>query len=138
MEQPAHRRTVFRRSASGDGLASERTDPRTVGTDPDYRFTLANERTFLAWLRTALALAAGGLAAIHLLPDAFGSEALGLALLALGFVTAATSFRRWYRSEVAMRLGQPLPPSRLPQFVAYAVAMFAVVAVVLFVIDQAR
>lgn len=142
MEQSAHRRTVFRRSAgrgaTGDRPAGRRTDPRRVGTDPDYRFTLANERTFLAWLRTALALAAGGLAAIHLLPDAFGSEALGLALLALGFVTAATSFRRWYRSEVAMRLGQPLPPSRLPQFVAYAVAMFAVVAVVLFVIDQAR
>ena len=115
-----------------------RSDPRTVGTDPDYRFTLANERTFLAWVRTALALAAGGLAAIHLLPDALGSEALGLALLALGFFTAATSFRRWYRSEVAMRLGEPLPTSRLPQFVAYAVAMFAVVAVVLFVIDQAR
>lgn len=114
------------------------TDPRTVGSDPDYRFTLANERTFLAWLRTALALAAGGLAAIHLLPDAFGSEALGLALLALGFVTAATSFRRWYRSEVAMRLGEPLPPSRLPQLVAYAVAVFAVAAAVLFVVEQAR
>ena len=109
-----------------------------MGTDPDYRFTLANERTFLAWLRTALALAAGGLAAIHLLPDALGSEVLGLALLALGFFTAATSFRRWYRTEVAMRLGEPLPPSRLPQFVAYAIALFAVAAVVLFVIDAAR
>lgn len=118
--------------------STRRGDPRTVGTDPDYRFTLANERTFLAWLRTALALAAGGLAAIHLLPDAFGSEALGLALLALGFVTAATSFRRWYRSEVAMRLGEPLPASRLPQFVAYAVALFAVAAVVLFVVDQTQ
>lgn len=115
-----------------------RTDPRAVGNDPDYRFTLANERTFLAWLRTALALAAGGLAAIHLLPDAYGSEFLGLALLALGFFTAATSFRRWYRTEVAMRLDQPLPPSRLPQFVAYAVALFAVAAVILFVIEAAR
>lgn len=108
-----------------------------MGTDPDYRFTLANERTFLAWIRTALALAAGGLAAIHLLPDALGSEALGIALLALGFVTAATSFRRWYRAEVAMRLGQPLPASKLPQIVAYAIAVFAIVAVVLFVVDQA-
>lgn len=109
-----------------------------MGADPDYRFTLANERTFLAWLRTALALAAGGLAAIHLLPDALGSEALGLALLGLGFFTAATSFRRWYRTEVAMRLGEPLPPSRLPQVVAYAIALFAVAAVVLFVVDTAR
>lgn len=113
-------------------------DPREVGDDPDYRFTLANERTFLAWLRTALALAAGGLAAIHLIPSAFGSEFLGLSLLTLGFITAATAYRRWYRSEVAMRLGQPLPPSRLPQFVAYAVAVFAVIAVILFVVDEAR
>lgn len=115
-----------------------RSDPRHVGDDPDYRFTLANERTFLAWVRTALALAAGGLAAIHLLPEAFGSEVLGIALLALAFFTAATSYRRWYRAEVAIRLGQPLPASRLPQFVAYAIAAFAIGAVVLFVIDRAR
>lgn len=124
--------------AATPDAARRRADPRAIGTDPDYRFTLANERTFLAWLRTALALAAGGLAAIHLLPDAFGSEILGLALLGLGFATAATSFRRWYRVEVAMRLGKPLPASRLPQLVAYAVAVFAVVAAVLFVVDQAR
>lgn len=111
-------------------------DPREVGEDPDYRFTLANERTFLAWLRTALALAAGGLAAIHLIPEAYGSEVLGITLLLLGFVTAATSYRRWYRSEVAMRLGEPLPESRLPQLVAYALAVFAVLAVVLAVVDQ--
>jgi putative membrane protein len=114
------------------------SDPRSIGTDPDYRFTLANERTFLAWLRTALALAAGGLAAIHLIPDAYGSEILGLVLLLLGFFTAATSYQRWYRSEVAMRLGQPLPASRLPQVLAYALAVFALVAVVLSVIDQVR
>lgn len=113
-------------------------DPRDTGTDPDYRFTLANERTFLAWLRTALALAAGGLAAIHLIPDALGSEVFGFALLALGFVTAATSYRRWYRTEVAMRLGQPLPPSRLPQLLAAALAIFAVVAVIVSVVDQVR
>ncbi len=110
-------------------------DPRSVGDDPDYRFTLANERTFLAWVRTALALSAGGLAAIHLLPDATGSEVIGLALLALSVITAATSYRRWYRSEVAMRLGQPLPPSRLPQLVAYAVALLTVVGAVFFVLD---
>ena len=113
-----------------------RDDPRQFGSDPDYRFTLANERTFLAWLRTALALAAAGLAAMHLLPDAFGSEMLGLLLLALGFVTAATAYRRWFRAEVAMRLGDPLPASRLPQTVAYAVAAVAFLAAVLFVIEQ--
>ena len=33
-----------------------------AGKTPDYRFTLANERTFLAWIRTALALMAGAVA----------------------------------------------------------------------------
>ena len=70
-------------------------DPRGVGEEPDYRFTLANERTFLAWIRTALALAAGGLAVISLLPDLTGSEVLGVLLLALSFATAATAYRRW-------------------------------------------
>jgi putative membrane protein len=112
------------------------SDPREVGEDPDYRFTLANERTFLSWLRTALALAASGLAAIHLIPSAFGSEVLGLMLLGLAFLTAASSYRRWYRAEVAMRLGQPLPSSRLPRFVAYAVAAVAFVASVLFVVEE--
>lgn len=110
-------------------------DPRTVGEEPDYRFTLANERTFLAWIRTALALAAGGLAAIHLIPDQAGSSALGIALLALAVVTAATAYRRWALNETSMRLGEPLPPSRLPQVIAIATALVALAAVVFFVVD---
>jgi uncharacterized membrane protein YidH (DUF202 family) len=67
-------------------------DPRRVGRDPDYRFTLANERTFLAWIRTSLALAAGGLAAVTILDDFTGEEFLGLGLLTLSFLTAATGY----------------------------------------------
>ncbi len=111
-------------------------DPRTVGEEPDYRFTLANERTFLAWIRTALALAAGGLGAIHLIPEHAGSSTLGIALLALSVVTAATAYRRWALNETSMRLGEPLPPSRLPQVIAIATALVALGAVVFFVIDS--
>jgi putative membrane protein len=110
-------------------------DPRSVGTDPDYRFTLANERTFLAWIRTALALAAGGLGAITILDDFTGDEVLGVGLLALSFLTAATAYRRWALNEQAMRLDQPLPGSRLPMLMATGVAVIAVVATVLFVVD---
>ncbi|MDH3226604.1 MAG: DUF202 domain-containing protein [Thermoleophilia bacterium] len=112
-------------------------DPRTVGKDPDYRYTLANERTFLAWIRTALALAAGGLAAISLIPDFYGAEPLGLALLVLSLVTAAGAYRRWALSEAAMRLGQPLPPSSLPKVITAAAALVAVAVAVLFILDQA-
>jgi len=111
------------------------SDPRTVGKDPDYRFSLANERTFLSWIRTALALAAGGLAAVTILDDFPGEEYLGVALLALSFLTAASAYRRWALNERAMRLDEPLPPSRLPMLMAIGVAIVAVTAAVLFVVD---
>ena len=38
------------------------------GREPDPRFTFANERTFLAWSRTALALVVAGLGIVQLLP----------------------------------------------------------------------
>lgn len=107
-------------------------DPRDHGDDPDYRFTLANERTFLAWIRTALALAAGGLGAVTILNDFPGEEVLGLGLLTLSFLTAATSYRRWAVIEKAMRLSQPLPPSKLPLLMGVGVGLVSVVAAVLF------
>lgn len=111
-------------------------DPRRVGAEPDYRFTLANERTFLAWIRTSLALAAGGLAAVGLLDDFRGSEALGILLLALSFATASSAYRRWALNEQSMRLNEPLPTSRLPMLMAVGTALVAIVAAVVLVIDQ--
>ena len=110
-------------------------DPRSVGEDPDFRFTLANERTFLAWIRTALALAAGGLAAVTILDDFTGEEILGIGLLTLSFFTSATAYRRWALNERAMRLRQPLPASRLPLIMSVGVAIVAVLAAVLFALD---
>jgi len=112
-------------------------DPRRVGTEPDYRFTLANERTFLAWIRTALALVAGGLAAVSLLDGFWGGEALGILLLVLSFATAASAYRRWASNERSMRLNEPLPTSRLPMMMAVGTAVVAIVAAVVLVVDQA-
>jgi putative membrane protein len=108
-------------------------DPRLHGDDPDYRFTLANERTFLAWIRTSLALAAGGLAAVALIDDVPNQRFVGVGLLALSFVTAASSYRRWSLNERAMRLDEPLPPSRLPLLLAVAVAIGATATALLIV-----
>lgn len=110
-------------------------DPRRVGQEPDYRFSFANERTFLAWIRTALALTAGGLGALQLLPPFFGREALGIFLLGLGVVTSGTSYHRWALKEQALRTGAPLPASRLPWMLAMGVALAAAVAVALFAIE---
>jgi putative membrane protein len=106
-------------------------DPRKKGSDPDYRFTLANERTFLAWIRTSLALAAGGLAAASLLDDFPGEQLLGLGLLILSFVTASLSYRRWALSETAIRQDQPLPRSPLPLVLAMGVAIIVVASAIL-------
>jgi putative membrane protein len=132
---PVDGRAAGRSDASGRRLRRWFPgDPTSVGEDPDYRFTLANERTFLAWVRTALALAAGGLGAVAVL-DIRGDAVLGVGLLAVSFVTAATSYRRWALNERAMRLGEPLPSSRLPLVMAVAVAAVAMVAAVLLVIE---
>jgi putative membrane protein len=104
-----------------------------VGTDPDVRFSYANERTFLAWNRTALALVAAGLAVATLLPTLdvrYGRRIIGVPLIALGAVLAWASYRRWQGNERAMRLGQPLPPSNLPTILAAGISIAAVVAAV--------
>ncbi|WP_328646576.1 DUF202 domain-containing protein [Amycolatopsis sp. NBC_00348] len=86
--------------------------PHEGGTEPDYRFTLANERTFLAWLRTALGLLAGGVAVHQLVPAPAGaSAALAGLCVALAAVLAAAAYPRWRRVQIAMRAGEPLPRS---------------------------
>jgi putative membrane protein len=70
---------------------------RDVGEDPDPRFTFANERTFLAWIRTAMALIGGGRAAGQQLEFHSDAARLGVALppIVLGALVALTSYRRW-------------------------------------------
>lgn len=95
-------------------------------SEPDPRFTLANERTFLAWIRTALALLAAGVAVETIVP-AFGMPGaravLAGALTAMGLLIAASSYRRWARTERALRFGRPLPTSQVPRIVAAGVAL---------------
>ena len=110
-----------------------------VGTDPDPRFSYANERTFLAWCRTALALMTAGLAITQLLPPfdlPGGRRLIGLPLIAAGVVLAAGSLVQWARTERAMRLGEPLPRSVLLPGVALVITVTAVCALVLVVADS--
>lgn len=109
-----------------------------VGEEPDVRFTYANERTFLAWSRTALALVVTGIAATQLLPelDIAGSRRLiGIPLIALGAALALVSYRHWYANERAMRLRQPLPGSSMTIVLAIGIAIIAVIATVVAVVE---
>jgi len=113
----------------------------TVGRTPDYRFSLANERTFLAWIRTGLALIAGGLACAQFLPPLpvqHLREIIAIALLLLGGVVALRAVDHWARTERAMRLGEELPGSKFPAILAIAVAVGAALLTVAVLIKAAR
>ena len=119
-------------------LRVRRPPLNSVGTDPDYRFSLANERTFLAWIRTSLALLAGGVAAVQLVP-AFkvqgGRLALGVTLVVLAIMVAAGSYHRWMANERAMRLGQSLQPSLVPRLLAGGLTLVALLALLLVIVS---
>jgi putative membrane protein len=102
--------------------------------EPDVRFSYANERTFLAWIRTALGLVTAGLAITQLLPPfdfGGGRRLIGLPLIALGVAVALLSLRNWHANERAMRTQQPLPRSPLPTIAAIVVGVVAVIGFVL-------
>jgi putative membrane protein len=102
------------------------------GREPDARFTLANERTFLAWSRTSLALVVGGLAVAQLLPPfpkvPWGRSAIATPLILLGAVMSVLSYFEWRANERALRLGAPLVRSQLPRILAFTIAVIALLA----------
>ncbi|ANS31928.1 hypothetical protein R1CP_36610 (plasmid) [Rhodococcus opacus] len=98
-------------------------------SEPDYRFTLANERTFLAWIRTALALLAAGVAVGELF--ATETDGLGHTALAAACVTVATTlslgaFYRWRQVQAAMRRDKPLPPPTIVRVTVTGVCIIAI------------
>ncbi|HEX5455844.1 MAG TPA: DUF202 domain-containing protein [Candidatus Saccharimonadales bacterium] len=75
--------------------------------DPDARFLLANERTLLAWIRTALAVLAGGIALIQLSgEDQVTQNVLGTAIVLLGGFMAAVGYIRFQAADKAIRRGE--------------------------------
>ena len=88
--------------------------PRWVydqGTEPDYRFSFANERTFLAWIRTALAFLAAGVAldVVDLSLSDGIQRSIAISLVILGLLGAVVAWLRWAWAERAMRREEPLP-----------------------------
>ena len=113
---------------------------RASGEEPDQRFSLANERTFLAWTRTSLAFVGGGLAIVELAPrlsPQWVRYLVGVLLVGAGIAMALGSLLRWARAEDAMRAGDPLPPSRLPLLTAGIVGVAGLLAIVLLIVSGA-
>ena len=114
---------------------SRRPDWRREGTEPDYRFSLANERTFLAWIRTALAVLAGSV-----LLDQFSTRlashgvvrTIGVVLAVLAAVLCGLAYRRWRDNESAMRHQRPLPGTlAMPILAGSTLVVAALIAVLM-------
>ena len=112
------------------------------GAEPDPRFTFANERTFLAWSRTALALVVAGLGIVQLLPPfpgvPVGRHLLGIPLIVLGAVLAVVAYGEWVRNQRALRRGEPLPRSVMPWVLAATIAGMAVISAIVLLLSAAR
>jgi putative membrane protein len=120
------------------GAAADHED----GREPDPRFTFANERTFLAWSRTALALVVAGLGIVQLLPPfpgvPVGRHLLGVPLIVLGAVLAIVAYAEWVKNQRALRRGEPLPRSVMPWILAATVAIMAVISTIVVLISAFR
>lgn len=84
--------------------------------DPDARFLLANERTLLAWIRTALAVLAGGFALIQISNDSITQSVIGTAVVILGAFMTIVGYIRFKTADIAIRKGE-LPPSGIEPFI---------------------
>jgi putative membrane protein len=101
---------------------------------PDPRFTQANERTYLAWVRTALAFIAGGLAIEQLLDSGRGARlAVSIPLILLGGFMGVAGYFRWRQAEDAIRRGETLGESAVPKLLAAAFVLLTIGAIVLVV-----
>ena len=112
------------------------------GTEPDPRFTFANERTFLAWSRTALALVVAGLGVVQLLPPfpgvPWGRHVLGVPLIVFGAVVAVVAYGEWVNSQRALRRGDPLPRSVMPRLLTVVITAIGAIAAVVVLVSGLR
>jgi putative membrane protein len=107
-------------------------EDRSGRNEPDVRFSLANERTFLAWGRTCLTFVATGLVLARVVgPDDTVSEWAGVVLIVLGALLGAVAYRTYRRNDAAIRSDAPIQPSRLPMILLLTIALAAVAAVAL-------
>lgn len=135
-DEPEQTQPPERPGAPGEPVpVGDQRRPRAVygvGDEPDARFSLANERTALAWVRTGLGLVAGGVALTSLATFAELTVLLdviaAVACLA-GAAVAGYGWRTWRRNEIALRTGAPLPaPTALPVLAGGVVLMALVLA----------
>lgn len=112
----------------------EHTDSVVPTVEPDYRFTLANERTFLAWQRTSLGMLAAAVAVVQFMPELTipgVRHLLGAAIGGLAILTSAAGLHRWKKVDQAIRADQPLPHIDTPVYLTVGLIAMGLVTVAL-------
>ena len=105
----------------------------SVGEEPDPRWTLANERTLLAYQRTALGLLVAGLAVVgsrSVAEAPLWLSAIGLPLIVLGAAVGLEGRRRFLSAQKAMRTGEPLDAPAVAVFLPWGIAAVAALCLV--------
>ncbi|MDF0530399.1 DUF202 domain-containing protein [Tsukamurella sp. 8F] len=112
---------------------SDEAEGRESRTHVDYRYSLANERTFLSWIRTSLTLLAGGVA-VHTLVGSLHlgglRRAIAVTCVILAAAVAGGAYRHWSRTEAAMEADRPLPRTPLMRVLTVGVAVVSVFAAI--------
>src|ERR1700754_2994161 len=111
--------------------ADEHNADSTQESEPDYRFTMANERTFLSWQRTSLGLLAAAVALVQLVPEMTVPGArrlLGVGLAVLAILTSGMGLLRWQQADRAMRRGDALPRHPSPAYLAVGLSLVGLIA----------
>lgn len=108
----------------------------SAGSDPDPRFSLANERTFLAWIRTSLGMIALGVGVATFVST---TETKGFSIVIAGFLVvlggaiASVSWFRWLNVERAMRGSKGIPPSKIAPYLALGIAALALLSIIIII-----
>lgn len=126
-------------AAQGDPALRRPRRVYAVGDDPDPRFTLANERTLLAWIRTALALIVAGVAIVAVgdfIAHRWFADVVAVISFGSGVVLAATALYHWAQVERALRENRPLPSTIAIPIVFGTVVGLAVLGIIALVIDR--
>ena len=112
-------------------------EPAAGEHDVDPRWTLANERTYLAWNRTCLAFVAGAIVILQAPTiDVTVRRVVAVLLALVAMVFSALSYRQWVANDRGMREHGSLPPTPLPVVLATVVSTLGLVVVALLVLTQ--